>query len=389
LITAKTILNYLPAYKADIEILTDNQDVRDIMKGMEKFHVKYANDYDKIYSFFLGATPERTAKKIFDFLKENTSYYIEGLEGQTVRNPSAILATGKKEGIDCKNFALFIGGVIDAINRSGRQKNPFAYRFAQTDQFDESYNHVFIVINPRTQKEYFIDPIPEVKNFDDRFPIYSYTDKNFSKMLYGVSGRNRVGFTVPGIGINTDDIVSAANLLNSIFSKKGSPTDYQGWAAQETQLNLTPGHSAAWWTITDGDSVQNEALNIVGWIKQYGLNSVTKYFPELNRSVTIDDVVLKLTRGGMANEAAQFKNAYTAVPTNSYTSPSTSTPNTTVVFPISQDNNGKYWDAQNKQVTKNVDGSFSVSSTQAGMNMFITLGLVGAAIFLVMKGRKK
>ena len=71
MISAKTILNYLPSYRGDIEVIKDNQDVSDIMQAMQNFHKKYAKDYDKIYQFFLGKTPDRTLQKIFDFLKTN------------------------------------------------------------------------------------------------------------------------------------------------------------------------------------------------------------------------------------------------------------------------------------------------------------------------------
>jgi len=385
---SKTILKYLPSYRGNIEIITNNQDVKDIMKAMQNFHTTYASDYDKIYKFFLGKTPEQTAQNLFDFLKKNCSYYIEGLEGQTVRNPSAILATGKLDGIDCKNYALFIGGVLDAINRSGKQTIPFAYRYAQTDLFDENYNHVFIVIFPKTQHELFIDPIPEVKNLDDRFPIYSYTDKKLNTMLYGVSGtKNQIGFTIPGIGVNTDDIASVANILLPLFYGKENPNDWKGWAAQDASYGEKTGFSAASWTMKDGDSVKNEALNIVQWIRQYGLPTILQFHKGINATPTIQDIVNKLTRGGFGTEAQQFLTAYNRTGSMSNTSQLPAL-NTQVSMPVMQDNNGRYWDAQNKEVTNNADGSFMVKSNSpmmAGMNMYVTLALVGAGIYAVTK----
>ena len=408
MISAKTILNYLPSYRGDIEVIKDNQDVSDIMQAMQNFHKKYAKDYDKIYQFFLGKTPDRTLQKIFDFLKTNCSYYIEGLEGQTVRNPSAILATGKLDGIDCKNFALFIGGILDAINRSGKQNIPFAYRFAQTDLFDENYNHVFIVAYPKTNREIFVDPIPEVKTLDERFPIYSYTDKNYKAMLYGVSGKNRIGDIANDYGtLVTGGAAAAAQgglnpvadfaalqnigtFLSNLFSKKGSPNDWKGWGAQDASYGEKQGFSAASWTMKDGDSVQNEALNIVQWIKNYGLGTVLQFHKGLNVTPTINDLVNKLTRGGFGTEAQQFLTAYRSGAVQTPATPlSPLTPannSNVVVLPVTQDNNGKYWDAQNKEVTKNADGSYSVATTNLmGMNIWVTLALVGAVIFAVNK----
>lgn len=373
MINANTILRYLPTYKGDVQIITDNQSVEDIMQAMQIFHKKYAGDYDKIYQFFVSNTPEKTAKKLFDFLKQNCSYNIEGIEKQTVRNPSAILATKK---IDCKNYALFIGGIIDAINRSGQQNIPFAYRFAQTDQFDNSYNHVFIVVNPKTHKEIFIDPIPEVKKFDDRFPIYSYTDKNYSKMLYGISGQSQMGLTIPVIGVDTKDIAAVANILSSLFPGSDITTDWIGWNQWEIDNNAWKGSAARGYVLNDGDDIKREAINIVNYIKKFGLSDLTSSGHPVTidgqgwRDVTIDEIITKITRGGYGNEAAAIRASV---------APGTSSNFLSNLFNINQP-------TPTPGTPTPIPGA--TASTMASMNIYVTLALAAGAIYFIIKMKK-
>jgi hypothetical protein len=313
--SAKDILKVLPVYNGHKEVLASDQSVEDIQKGMELFHKKFGKDYDRFALQFLGRDQWQTASNIFDFLKKNTSYYIEGLEGQTVRNPSAILATGKLDGIDCKNLALFSAGVLDAIDRSGKQKLPWAFRFAQTDLMDDDFSHVFVVINPGTQDEIFIDPIPEVKNLDDRFPIYSYSDKKINAMLYGISGQKKVGFTVPGIGVNTSDIEDIFKLGTSLFNRD-NPTEYwKDYDAYDQRNHQWVGSSVRGWVLTNGDDVTNEAINIMYYIRANGLNNLLNSGHKTTvdgtgyRDVTIEEIASKFQRGGLIDEANQLRTA--------------------------------------------------------------------------------
>ena len=53
-----------------------------------------------------------------------------------------------------------------------------------------------------------------------------------------------------------------------------NPNDWQGWNAQDARLRYPYGTSVINWIINDGDSIQNEALNILQWIQTYGLKPV-------------------------------------------------------------------------------------------------------------------
>src|ERR1700694_292257 len=178
MISPSFILSKLPMYTGTVEVIADDQNVYDIIRGVKAIHKRYAGDYDKIAQYFVGATGEDTCRNIFNFLRRSSFYYVEGEDLQTLRSPSAIIATGLVHGIDCKNYSLFIGGILDAINRSGVQEIPFCYRFASDKLFDPTPCHVFVVAYPNTKDEMWIDPIPQVSYFDQRLTYYYHTDKN-------------------------------------------------------------------------------------------------------------------------------------------------------------------------------------------------------------------
>ena len=234
------ILSKLPVYTGKVNVISEDQTVRDIINGVKYCHNKYSGDYDKIGDYFIKNTPEETCENIFDFLRASSFYYVEGDDKQTLRSPSAILSTGKTIGIDCKNYALFIGGVLDAINRTGKQYIPFVYRFASDKLFDSTPNHVFIVAYPGTDNEIWVDPIPEVGYFNEKLTYYSYTDKNFSKMaLQIISGRKaRVGGGLFNFGANKlqSEMTSFINQYALAFMYLFLPTG--ATYAQEYGFNL-------------------------------------------------------------------------------------------------------------------------------------------------------
>jgi hypothetical protein len=377
-IAAKTILKYLPTYNGDHKLLIENQSVDDIIGAMRKFHRQYATDYDRIYKFFVGNTPERTAQKLFNFIKDNCSYYVEGIESQTVRNPSAIMATGKLDGIDCKNMSLFIGGILSAINRSGEQNIPYSYRFAQTDQYDENYNHVFIVINPKTQRELFIDPIPEVKQLDDRFPIYSYTDKNFENMsLIGIGGVTVADYTAYA---TTGAAAAAQGGLNPIADIAALI------AAVKLITKLFPGHSN-WWIMDNAYRTGDYEKAAIMMIAFYN-NAAYNTHPEQGAGFMGDLAVRErqlwipiiYANTKSPNILAIWKAAVdqgilpaTGLPattTNPIFANQTYQPN--VVFP-----------SGNIPITPGAN-----TTTQSNLNMYLTIALVGGGIYLITRKSK-
>ena len=342
------ILSKLPIYTGTVNVITEDQSVKDIIRGVKMCHEKYANDYDKIGAYFIGNTAEDTCENIFNFLRKSSFYYQEGVV-QTLRSPSAILSTGKTIGIDCKNMALFIGGCLNAINRSGIQNIPFCYRFVSDKLFDPTPNHVFIVAFPKTNDEIWIDPIPEVNYFDQRLTYYYHTDKKFSTMaLQIISGRN--GRYLGGASTNAYTTAAATaadmalpgsgivvSILSSIFSANNAPNpnDWKGWQAQDNSESLPLGTNAQSWVRQDGDSVQNEAANIVSWIRAYGLSTVinqnANMLARFGSYTTLQDVANKLNRGGFPMQAQQILQSGTTNnnPLSTTTAPLTTTATST------------------------------------------------------------
>jgi hypothetical protein len=137
----------------------------------------------------------------------------------------------------------------------------------------------------------------------------------------------------------------AAVSLVKMFENKPNPNDWQGWDASDVRIKAPKGTNAINWIINDGDSVQNEALNLVRYIQANGTGNILGRSTWFNRTITIEDLADKLSRGGYGQEAAQL--------------------------------------------VQQSKGTFDVPGTQkAGMNIFVTLGIVGAGIYLLSKIKK-
>jgi len=153
-----SIYNKLTPFNNSAKMLVPDQQVSDIITGMLNAHTKYAPEYQKIAQSFAGRDVKSTARNIYDFLKNNVNYVIEPDDKQMLKSPSAILYTGKTTGSDCKNYALFTAGILDALNRAGFPIK-WTFRFASYRMFDKMPHHTFVVINPDTNKEIWIDPV--------------------------------------------------------------------------------------------------------------------------------------------------------------------------------------------------------------------------------------
>jgi hypothetical protein len=421
MVSKAAVLEKLAPFKNYKRVVSSDQTVTDIIDGIVDTHYKWEKEYDKISDYFVGESELETARNIWNFLKSNVPYYIESTSNQTLRSPSAIVALPG----DCKSYALFANGVLDSLNRKGIYQVPLAFRFAGYKDSTREPQHVFAVMYPGTKKEIWIDPV--LARFNEKRQPSFYKDKKIKMALIALSG---VGYTsndkraeitayrdklvrdrdtllqagkitpgsskelqykvainkatvalqdLPAMGKITDVIkkftksltdrsedvseavedvsdainpvslaFNAVNSLIKLFANKPNPNDWKGWNEGDRRLNYPYGTGPINWVINDGDSVQNEALNIVQWIKAYGIEPVLKYNSHFGRQLTIEDVADKLSRGGFGREAAQLI-------------------------------------AASKQ-TFNAPGQ--PGTQKAGMNIWVTLGIVGAGIFLISKMKK-
>jgi len=180
------LLANLKPFANTSHILVNDQQVSDIITGLLNTHNQYKSEYDKIASGFRGRTDRETGKKIYTFLKNNIKYVIEPDSRQTLKSPAAILYTGKTTGSDCKNYSLFTGGILSALNRMGANIK-WCYRFASYRMFDKMPHHVFVVINPNTNNEIWVDAVLPKFNLHKQY--YYKTDKKVNDMaLVAVAG---------------------------------------------------------------------------------------------------------------------------------------------------------------------------------------------------------
>ena len=149
-------------------------------------------------------------------------------------------------------------------------------------------------------------------------------------------------------------IIAQIDLMFSLFKNKPNPNDWMGWDALDVNIGAPIGTNALQWVILDGDSVQNEALNIVSYIKANGTKNLLGFSKWFNRIITINDIADKLARGGFIEEANYIKlqNLPVVVEPQKTNTPIANTP------------------------------------TQSKMNIWVTLGLFGAGLFLISKMKK-
>jgi hypothetical protein len=182
MISKNFILGILPPFQNKQNVILENQNVSDIITGILNTHKKYAKDYDKIYKYFIGEDLEQTGRNIFDFLKNNVPYFIESNEFQYLKSPASIISTKG----DCKSFALFACGCLQAFARNQNPDLEVYYRFASYDPFNKTPEHVYCVVKEYGQ-EYWIDPV--LDRFNQRKEPYFYKDKKLNTMaLVGLSG---------------------------------------------------------------------------------------------------------------------------------------------------------------------------------------------------------
>ena len=130
------------------------------------------------------------------------------------------------------------------------------------------------------------------------------------------NSNKRIGTPVDPITLGIEVVLSAIPyIMESINRGKPNPNDWKGWVALDNEKHLPIGTNAVSWIITDGQSISNEALNILQYIKNYGTQDVLTYNKYYMRTITANDLANKLRRGGFSSEADQLlKQANTPEP---------------------------------------------------------------------------
>jgi hypothetical protein len=173
--TRKYLLAKIGAESPQNRLVIDDQDAYDIMKQVSVKHKKCTDYYDRIADDFYSPYLVVTCRRLFDFCKQNIEYREESIGKQYTSAPQTILTRGYG---DCKSYALFIGGVLDALRRQGENIN-WCYRFASEDFLSENPQpgHVFVVVDTG-QGEIWIDPV--LQNFNQDHEFASWQDRKVS-----------------------------------------------------------------------------------------------------------------------------------------------------------------------------------------------------------------
>ncbi len=190
--TAAALIAKLPPEKGiDQTIVRGPQTMEQIQKEILDAHQAFSGDYDRIAPDFAGDGVER---RLWDFCKKNLAYDVETGYTQSTASPVVMLNRGA---VDCKGYASFIAGVLDALNRAGAGNYDWCYRFAEYDYSDMILDddedppaHVFIVVKKGNGQETWIDPV--LSGFNKKSPVpLTWEDKRRPMTLVRMSGINR------------------------------------------------------------------------------------------------------------------------------------------------------------------------------------------------------
>jgi hypothetical protein len=209
MVTRQEIIRALPPVQARRDVITDDQDTKDIMREVLEAHGFFSRDYDRIAPLFANDDTAQLYADLFAFCKKNIRYVIENNNLQTTRSPAALVGMGQG---DCKHYAGFIGGILDALNRRGHSVN-WCYRFASYNALDPTPQHVFVVVK-ENGRELWIDPV--LDELDKREPRYYFKQDKKAKMLQRIYGAPSVGLTPAG-GMAIVNRMIAANYASGMF----------------------------------------------------------------------------------------------------------------------------------------------------------------------------
>ncbi len=221
--TVNDLLAVLPPFDGIRDVIVpDRQTTRDIITEVVNAHTAFAGHYDRLVGMYSSSN---LLRQLFDFCHTRLPYEAETENLQTSRSPSAILSL-RSWGSDCKHYAGWIAGVIDAYNRAGFTNHDWSYRFASYQLLEPQKEHVFVVVNNNGQ-EIWIDPAP-IENLDGSYSDRSFNDRKIIpfyitdkwpdmslQRLMGIgcySSCNTVGLALADIGIEGDAIYASNNV---------------------------------------------------------------------------------------------------------------------------------------------------------------------------------
>lgn len=169
-VTANMVLAELEPFRDEWIMIHPDQTVKDIIAEVLDAHEENAIDYDSIAPFFNDHNVDDVCMDLYNFCKQNIRYREESEKVQTTKKPVCVLTQGFG---DCKHYASFCGGVLDALNRLYGRKIKWCYRFASYKILQPTPYHVFVVVY-NNGSEIWIDPTPGA---DSETPVWQIDKK--------------------------------------------------------------------------------------------------------------------------------------------------------------------------------------------------------------------
>ena len=156
-ICKQQILSRLPDFRDQWITVKGQQQVPDIIDSILQSHRDFGKYYDSIGFLFRGNTISDTCENLFHFCRDNIRYYEESEDSQSTAIPTGILVRGYG---DCKHYASFVAGCLDAISRAEGTPIDFEYCFASYKKDQQIPYHVFVICKDDDGSEIWIDPTP-------------------------------------------------------------------------------------------------------------------------------------------------------------------------------------------------------------------------------------
>lgn len=165
-VSREQLLKELPNYRGQWFTVKGQQHVNDIINDILICHREFRSHYDIIGPAFADVDLYSTCERLYNFCSDNIWYEEETEDCQTTAIPAGILVRGHG---DCKHYASFIAGCLDAIGRYEGKKIDFEYCFASYKKDQRTPYHVFVIVRDVDGSEIWIDPTPGATGRD---PVY-------------------------------------------------------------------------------------------------------------------------------------------------------------------------------------------------------------------------
>jgi hypothetical protein len=158
------LISQMPTYQDKWVTVMQKQEVKNIMREIYESHADFRKYYDKIAGFFWTGDIAGTCNNLFTFCRDNIRYVEESEDWQSTALPTGILVRGYG---DCKHYASFIAGCLDAISRKICPVD-WCYCFASYKLDQRTPYHVFVIVQDG-ENEIWVDPTPGA---GDKEPVW-------------------------------------------------------------------------------------------------------------------------------------------------------------------------------------------------------------------------